>query len=466
MKFDFCYLITNSFSSRMILQSEIIPNLQKEGKTVCIIVPNSEEPNLVTLAENLKVQVFPLKEKKGWIFNEYSILKKYIYEDIKKNPALWEKHLRSVKMNKSKHPRRILRPYFFILLHYIVYKGKIGKSIFKKFENRLFKNEAIFEQLKDIDPATLICTYPSDLRESAYLKNANQQNINTVIQLLSWDNIVTKGHFSELSNHFIAWGSIMAKEAKEFYKYSDDKLHHAGVAHFDKHINEVSKERIDKYFKQLGADPTKKTLIFGMSSPYFTPYEIEIVEWIAKTINKGELGDIQFIVRPHPQNVQGYMADTSWLPRLDKLKSDHVFLNLPLLHKSSLDWNMKSEDLITLVNLVAGSSIVLNSCSTFSIDGLVQDKPVILTAFDSDKKLNWIESVTKTLEYPHIKKLIATNGLEVTHDYDELKQTIINLLEKPDKNKELREKAKIAECGICDGQASFRIAQTLLKILN
>lgn len=448
----------------MILQSEIIPNLQKSGKKVCIIVPNSDEANLISYAEALNIKVFNLKAENSWFLNEFSLLKKYIYEDIKNNPALWEKHLRSVKMNNSKHPWRIVRPYIFMLLHKLVYKRGIGRSLFKMWESKLLKNVSVEKQLKVIKPEVLICTYPSDLRESTYLKAANKQNINTVIQLLSWDNIVTKGYFSELSNHFIAWGDIMAKEAKTFYNYTGNNLHQAGVAHFDKHINDVSQERIKKYFDSLGADSSIKTLIFGMSSPYFTPYEIEIVEWIANKVNKGEFGNVQFIVRPHPQNVQGYMADTSWLPRLEKLKSNRVFLNLPMLHNSTLDWNMKSEDLIMLVNLVAGSSIVLNSCSTFSIDGLVQDKPVILTAFDSDKKLNWIESVAKTLDYPHIKKLIATNGLKVTLNYQELEKAIKAFLIDPNLNIASRAKARLEECGKCDGKASRRIADTLLKI--
>jgi len=352
------------------------------------------------------------------------------------------------------------------MLHYIVYKWKLGKGIFKKIESKLLKNSEIENQLKNIKPKTLICTYPSDLRESAYLRAAKKQNIQTVIQLLSWDNIVTKGYFSEISEYFIAWGDIMAKEAKEFYNYKNNKVFAPGVAHFDKHINETSKERINKYFKQLGANPDKKTLIFGMSSPYFTPFEIEIVEWIARNVNNGNFGNVQFIVRPHPQNVQGYMADTTWLPRLKKIESDKVFLNLPMLQKSKLDWNMKNEDLITLVNLIAGSSIVLNSCSTFSIDGLVQNKPVILTAFDSDRELSWMESVTKTLEYPHLKKLIATNGLDVCKNYDELESSIKNWISDSNQNVSNRETAKIAECGICDGNASKRIVETLINIQN
>ncbi len=450
----------------MILQSEIIPNLTKAGKKVCIIVPNANEENLKEQAKSLGVSVFPIKAENTWKVNEFSLLKKYIYEDIKNNPALWEKHIRSIKANKSKHPWRILRPYIYILLHYLVFKWKLGKNVFKAIESKLLQSSEIDNQLIEIQASTLICTYPSDLRESAYLRSANRQNIQTVIQLLSWDNIVTKGYFSEISDYFIAWGEIMANEAKEFYSYSNNKVFTPGVAHFDKHINEVSIEKINQCFCDLGAKPNKPTLIFGMSSPYFTPYEIEIVEWIAKKVNNGSFGDVQLIVRPHPQNVEGYMADTTWLPRLKNIESEKVFLNLPKLQKSKLDWNMKNEDLITLVNLIAGSSVVLNSCSTFSIDGLVQNKPVILTAFDSDKKLSWMESVSKTLEYPHLKKLVGTNGLDVCKSYADLEISILSWIADSDKNISLRKAAKIAECGICDGMASQRIADTLIKIQN
>jgi hypothetical protein len=467
MKVDFCYLITNGFSSRMILQSEIIPKLLEQGKSVAIIVPNSDEAAMQAIAKEVKVKVYPLAiEKNSWFTSEFFLLKKYIYEDIINNPALWEKHVRAVKFNKSKHPWRRLRPFLYMMIHYIVYKWGIGKNLVKSFEKRLISKPKVTEQIKKIDPKVFVCAYPSELMESAYLKSANELGITSVIQLLSWDNIVTKGHFSELSDHFIAWGEIMAKEAKEFYNYSEEKLHIAGVAHFDKHVNEVSNDSIKKYYGDLGAKTDVKTLIFGMSSPYFAPYEIEVVEWIAKKVNDGDFGDVQLIVRPHPQNVQGYMADTSWLPRLEKLKSNKVFVNYPMLKKSTLNWNMKSEDLIMLVNLVAGSDIVLNSCSTFSIDGLVQDKPVILTVFDSDKELSWVESVKKCAEYPHLKKLIATKGLRVTNNYSELEKAIHSYLDDPLQDISERKIAKRMECGICDGNASGRIASTLIKILK
>jgi len=84
----------------MILQSEIIPNLTKKDKKVCIIVPNAQEESLINQAKPLGVAVFPIKIENSWGINEFSLLKKYIYEDIRNNPALWEKHMRSIKAKR------------------------------------------------------------------------------------------------------------------------------------------------------------------------------------------------------------------------------------------------------------------------------------------------------------------------------------------------------------------------------
>ena len=61
-------------------------------------------------------------------------------------------------------------------------------------------------------------------------------------------------------------------------------------------------------------------LFFAMSSPYFAPREIDIVEKIATWVEENTWPGLNFIVRPHPQNVIGYLADLNWLPRLKNVE--------------------------------------------------------------------------------------------------------------------------------------------------
>jgi hypothetical protein len=467
MSVDICYIVTHGFSARMVLQSEVIPNLRKEGKSVVVIAPNASEESMKRHEKEYGIKVIQSPVKGTWLMNEYFFLKRYLYEDIRNNPALWEKHLRETKDNKSKHPWRVVRPRLYYFLHKTFFRLAFIRKLLKATERLFLYDKKLQSLLREINPKVLICTYPSNLQESIYLNEARALNIKTVIHLLSWDNISCKGHFSAIGDYFISWGQIMSDEFVEYYQFNKDRIYETGVAHFDKHHNVVSAANINQYVSALGIDVKRPYLLFGMSSPYFAPYEIEVVEHIAAKIERGEYGDgVQFIVRPHPQNVQGNLADLSWLPRLQKLKSKNVAVDIPIIEQSKLAWNMNQEDIVKLVNLVAGASVVLNSGSTFSIDALMHEIPVILTPFDSDKSMPWHMSTRRIIEYTHLNKLIKTEGITPVKNYMELDEWITKYLNNKDLFAAERRRAKIAECGENDGKASLRISEAIIDILK
>ncbi len=127
----------------------------------------------------------------------------------------------------------------------------------------------------------------------------------------------------------------MAAEFKDYYHISDEQLSICGVPHFDHHI---TRKKSVTTIIEMGLDPSKPILFFAMSSPRFAPYEIEVVEEIAKW-------PYQMIVRPHPQNVTGAMADLKWIGRLDQLKSKSVAVSYPTLQDSRIRWSMKNEEI-------------------------------------------------------------------------------------------------------------------------
>jgi hypothetical protein len=46
MGVDICFLISNGFSARIVLQSEVIPSLKREGLSVAVIAPNADEDGM------------------------------------------------------------------------------------------------------------------------------------------------------------------------------------------------------------------------------------------------------------------------------------------------------------------------------------------------------------------------------------------------------------------------------------
>lgn len=450
----------------MILHSNVIPSLRAMGLSVAIITPNAGEASVRAFAGEHDVhleQMPPLSEER---LRFYSQTRYYLYENVRLNPSLWAKHLRAVAEGKAGYPWRRLRPALLLRLNHLAVRSRSVRAAFQVIERMLLANQQAADLLWRLQPGLLVSTYPVAPDEACLLFEAQRAGVSTVGQLLSWDNITAKGRFTVVPDYFAAWGPIMRAELQSYYEISPERIIETGVAHFDRHVTSVSQRSIRQAVSALGLRPDRPYLFFGMMSPYFTPYEIEIVEWVARAVEAGRFGpEMQLVIRPHPQNVQGYMADTSWLPRLDALAGNRVVVDYPILENSSLMWNMNEADLPKLANLLAGCALSLNSGSTLSIDAIIHDKPVILTLFDANHHLPWWQSARRGGDYLHLAKMISLGGVQVVRSFGELEQAIERYLAEPGRDAVGRQRVRREEVGICDGMASVRVARALHDFL-
>jgi len=170
---------------------------------------------------------------------------------------------------------------------------------------------------------------------------------------------------------------------------------------------------------------------------------------------------MNLVVRPHPQNLQGGLADTSWISRLDALKSPRVAIDYPAVIDGSLPYMMQERDLHALGNLLSGAAVTLNSGSTLSIDAMIHDRPVVITAFDADDEFPWWQSASRCIEFTHNAKLVALKGLRVARSFDELWAHVKAYIQNPMLDHEGRVDSQRMECGLTDGMAVARTADAL-----
>jgi hypothetical protein len=452
-KIDVCYVISHGFAARMLVQTGLIRKLADKGKRIAIVIPDAQDPNFKELQDHSNIEVYECAIKLSIFDDDYGFKRRYFLEDIKANPVFWEKHIHSLYYSKSKHPWKRIRPIYYYAIYKLI---KVFPGIRRRFatsEKRHLESTEVEDLLSRIDPSAVVSTYPINYLEAKFLYAAEKKGIKKIIHLLSWDNITSKGIFPIKADHYIAWGPVMAEEFRSYYKISDNELSICGVPHFDHHIN---KPKSIETIERLGLDPEKPILFFAMSSPRFAPYEIEVVEELAKW-------DYQMIVRPHPQNVTGAMADLRWISRLDELKSERVAISYPSLQKSNIRWSMKNEDMDELTDIIHFSTLNINSGSTVSIDALVLNKPVIIAAFDARRKLKYWKSVRRLLKYIHLEKFIALGGAEVASDFEELRVLIDAYISNSDRRQEERSNAILAECFKLDGASTERVVETMIK---
>lgn len=461
---DIAYLVSHGFAARMLTQTDLLGELRRAGRRVALICPDDEDPNLRAYCQQAGVELYRFDPVSRYWTEEYFTARRYLLEDIDANPALLEKHRRAIRSYQGRNPWKWLRPYAYYGLHRLKKHLPSISRWYAAREQKHLDQPAARALLDRIDPATVVSTYPVNFSEAMLLHAAKKRGSLTVIHLLSWDNITAKGRFPQPADHYLAWGPIMVEELATNYGVADDRVEQCGVPHFDVHARVREKPEPTKYLMEMGLDPTRPYLFFGMSSPRFAPREIEIVEWMARQIEQDRFGPrLQLVVRPHPQNVSGSMADPTWLPRLEALAGPRLAVDYPELRQSKMPWSMTSRDMERMSHLLAGARICFNSGSTLSIDALMVDTPVVLTSFDGAARLPYWQSARRLIDYVHLQKLVDLGGVRITNDFTSLADIISRFLAVPDYLFPERRASRDRQIGFSDGSATQRVVAALLQ---
>lgn len=466
-QFDICYLVSHGHTARGLTQTDLLGEMVRVGLKVLVISKDSSNDMLKRKCAEAGAHLEFFNIKNSIFSSNYMIFRSYVLSDIKRNPALWEKHLRRIHNVKSSHPWRKLQPILFYYCYLIARYLPFFRTQFKRFESRLILNQTAVELLAKYSPKCIVSSRPVDAMEAAMLCAARKLKIKKILSILSWDNITCKGVFPEAGDYYISWGPIMTQEIKEYYSADPKSIFECGVAHFDVHINTLKEINPKPYLVKLGLDPRKPYMIFTMSAPYFCPNEIDVIEWLAQKVSEDVYGsNMQFIARPHMQNMQGGISDKTWIDRLKKITSDRVSVDFPSLDDSELTWSMKQEDMTKLSHLLAGASVCLNSGSTISIESAILDRPTIMPMFDVKKGFPWWKSVVRIKDFIHMKKFLSYDAVDVANSFEELDFSIkLNLLDGTRKREQRQQVVKM-ECYKNDGFSTKRILFTLQQLCN
>ncbi|TWT98630.1 glycosyltransferase family protein [Stieleria varia] len=449
----------------MVLHSKLSTQLRRAGFRLVVLTPDSGAGSIKAFQSD-QLATESVAFQKTHLLMTLNDARRYLREPIQENAALWSRHqyvASGLAGNYAKY-----RAWMNHAAHRLLFRRQFVHRAFDAVDRKFHRRAALVDKLRSISPSLVVSTYPVDPFEISGLLAAKELGIKTVGHLLSWDNITCKGRFTAVPDYFVSWGPVMSEEIEQHYGVDCDRIFPVGVPHFDAHREEIDPSLNSDVLQDLGLDPGKPYLFLGMSAPIFAPHEIDVVQWLADNVSTGRFGDdMQLVIRPHPQNVTGNMADVSWLDRLKAMRSSRVALNLPLLSQRGLSWDLETRDLTVLVNLLAGCSICLNSGSTLSIDALAHNKPVVLTMFDADRTdLPWWQSASRIREYPHYKKLIEMGGVSPVDSFAQLEAEIDAYLTDPDRNHQQRAETLARECRAIDGLSCERVATAFDRILE
>ena len=450
------FLLSHGFMARMVLRSGVARQLVEQGIRVTAISPNADEPYFQDECRQEGVTLWPEFQSTGRIAEWFRAYRPYLLDDIMGNVALRTNH----EQRFAHHPlRRATMEY--INSHLTPYAAfRAGVRQFERWVNR---SQPIASLLRDLRPDWLVLPNPFGTWETVYMLHAHDLRIPVVCQMLSWDNITSKGTPLMMPDSFISWGPIMTEEIKTLYHFPPERIYECGVPHFDVYTQSESFIPREDLLRRLGLPTTQPYLFYGMVAPYAAPRELDVITWLAEKIRANAFATpCSLVIRPHPQTIRGdYARDREEIARLQAIAGPLVALDMPPVLSDLLAWDLPKSDMYTLSSLLAGSAICISVGSTLCLDACMVDCPVISIGFDGDEELPYDQSARRGLDFTHIKKMLALGGVRVARSFADLEAHINAYLRTPSLDRDGRAHTAAQECGPQDGCAATRVATTL-----
>lgn len=318
------------------------------------------------------------------------------------------------------------------------------------------------ERLRELRPSVVISTGPLRYEEPAVVGEAINLGIPVMALITSWDNVTTKGRILFGYDAYLVWSKQMKRELHYFYPHSQEvPVYVVGAPQFDVFFHKRFHQSRDEFCPAQGLDATKPYIVYALGSPNFLKEHHGAVEF-TRRVSRGELGNTQVLVRPHP------LFDNGQEAALLRGLGPHVVVQDTGQAGRPLTSRMQDENQIKeWVNTFRHAGVVVNLSSTVGIDAALIDKPVVNLDFDPEPgQPN--QALVKDVNHvwSHFKPIAESGGMWLANDMDEVVHAVREYLSYPQLHREKRRWMAEYVCGYVDGKCGERVAEAILNFVN
>ncbi|VAW38780.1 hypothetical protein MNBD_DELTA02-620 [hydrothermal vent metagenome] len=456
--------IPYSMSARNLLRSEAFSRLSKTFKVV-ILTPLHKDENFLREFSRENVVIKGLPKQHSLFFKVFRraldiIEGCYFTQKTRLDTLLILEQCLKRSRPLTYWSRKAIGATFRPLLHTM--RGLQGRFLCSSYYEDL---------LNEFAPSLVFLSHPIALEEFSIAFTARKKAVPVIALIHSWDNITAKSGIRTVTSnrpgrmlpmHFdkvIVWNKIVKKEIIDCYDYKSYDVFVTGVPQFDYYYNNDFSDR-DTFIKQIGADPSKKLLLYSAGSPFILPKQDEVIEGLVKALQDNRfVVPSQLLIRTLPG------ADmTAVKEKYSKYKDVYVYqpaiANAAVAYNSG--WQSGEESQRSLPESLLASDVTMNVTSTMSLDSVVLDRPTICIGFDGFENSSYYDSVVKHYDYTHYSNVMKTGGVQLAKSPDELISKINDYLKDPKMDSEGRERLRREQCYKVDGKAGVRIASFIV----
>jgi hypothetical protein len=444
--------VSHGFHVRNLLYSRLYEHLVQQFRVLVVLpsgveVPDADRP-LLRGAETVTVPIIPHRWEKTFVF-------------LRKNVFAGRERTQTFNLMSELERRR--HPLMYVLAGY-------GNAVFGRFatvarawrriESWFIRGTEFDELLRETRPKVVItANYGTESLEVRLLRAAHRHGVPSLAIVPSWDNLSSKGVIGENPQHLAVWNGIMRHEAMTLYDFADEAVHVCGGLQFDLYATPRPQEERDAILQRLGIDPQRPFVMIGTITPRYFAHNVDIVDIVNEAVESGRLpSDLQIVVRLHPQVVNdAHFGDNLDQYRERAAKSERIKLSIPKVLRWGSITPPTPEDSVELMTLLQLAAVSIIPASTLAIDACALGAPVIGIGFDGYQQRPFRESVLRTFDFTHYRRIVAEGGLRIAHSQDELIAETLQYLRDRRRDEDGRMRIVSSHLFAVDGRAWQRV---------
>jgi hypothetical protein len=256
---------------------------------------------------------------------------------------------------------------------------------------------------------------------------------------------------------YVVWSEQMRRELHYYYPTTKDKpVHVVGAPQFDVFFQKRFQQSREEFCATQGLRPELPIIVYAIGSPNFLLEHYGALE-MAETIARGDLGDVQMLVRPHP------IHDNAQMTELFSRFAPRVILQQTAEAGTSLTARSQDEKQVSeWVNTFRHADVVVNLGSTVTVDAAIFDRPVINLDYDPEPgRPN--QALVKDVNHlwTHFKPVAESGGVWLANNPSETLEAVRTYLRHPDLHREQRRWIAEYVCGHLDGRCGERMTSAI-----
>jgi hypothetical protein len=453
--------LSHGFHVRNIIYSRLYEHLTRTLH-VTVVLPSGvvipeEDRRLLLGASVTSVTVAPHRFE-----DQFSFLRKNVFAGRERTQTF---NLIS-ELERAKHPLVYrLAGWFNAVLGRLPAVGRL----WQKIEAHFIPGTEFDALMEEWRPKVVItANYGTESFEVRLLRAAHRYGAPTLAVIPSWDNLSSKGVIGENPKHLAVWNLIMRDEAISLYGFKEAAIHICGGLQFDVYAAQRPAEDHERVLQRLGIDPRHPFVVIGTITPRYFANNVDIVDIVNEAVMAGRLpADLQIVVRLHPQVVDDpHFGDNLEQYRERARAHSRIKLSIPRVLRWGRITPPTPEDGQELMTLLQYAAVSVMPASTLAIDACALGAPVIGVGFDGREVKPYQQSVRRTFDFTHYRRIVALGGLRIAESKDMLIAEILAYLGDRTRDKEGRTRIVSSHLGALDGASWKRVLNVVRQLMK